>query len=465
VQVVYTDVYGIPYGKVNLTKSQAVVNPHYADALANNLALTIGSDNVRFQVIAVSPTVFYITAALSRSYYGETATLTLKNQGLVRSGEVASQLVSVGHPVYIYVCTIPSDVSLANSLHDSNSIIVGVLWGLAKYPLFLGFGWVFMPLMLVLMSIMNLNYIDTQRPLNLDLFLSSFADFRNPSIFYNPLRNDIDSEVFTYPNIYMSIPAFNRFDRGIDFMKNCFQFFFVPFLAVCLFFLIVGFNKLLNKVCKKDIPLISEYLQPRLPLLIGAYALVQALPVCFFFFAQLNDTKYSHPNQPSSSYPVFNIAMSYLAFFLTCSIPLLLMAFIYYRETSKETKFTSGSQLIIVFNELLQSVPFTAHRAYLTDPLWTCDPHRTISYGFGIVVYYLFITYGFFTSFFYNNYPWQLAGLIIPTILFGFFAFRNETFSSNIIKFFWVLFAILMLAFLLLLAALGSNVETAPCGQ
>lgn len=120
----------------------------------------------------------------------------------MRSGAVASQLGSVGHPVYIYVCTIPSDVSLANSLYDSNKIIVGVLWGLGKYPMFIGFGWIFMPLMLVLMSIMNLNYIDTQRPLNLDLFLASFADFRNPSILYNPLRDDMDNSIFTHPNIY-----------------------------------------------------------------------------------------------------------------------------------------------------------------------------------------------------------------------------------------------------------------------
>ena len=118
-------------------------------------------------------------------------------------------------------------------------------------------------------------------------------------------------------------------------MKNCFQFFFVPFLAFILFLLIVGFNSLLRKCCQKDIPLISEYIQPRLPFLIGAYTLVQALPISFFFFAQLNDTKFSHPNQPNSVYPVFNIAMSYLAFFLTCSIPLLLLAYIYYKETNK----------------------------------------------------------------------------------------------------------------------------------
>ena len=384
----------------------------------------------------------------------------------MRSGAVASQLGSVGHPVYIYVCTIPSDVSLATSLYDSNKIIVGVLWGLGKYPMFIGFGWIFMPLMLVLMSIMNLNYIDTQRPLNLDLFLASFADFRNPSILYNPLRDDMDSSIFTHPNIYESIPTFNRFDRGIDFMKNCFQFFFIPFLAVCLYLLIVGFNKLLNKVCKKDIPLISEYIYPRFPLLIGAYTLVQALPVTFFFFAQLNDTRYKHGSTVSASYPVFNVAMSYLAFFLTLAIPLALMAYIYYVITKKDQKVSSGSQLILMFTNLIEAYKPDQEDEYvpIADPLWTQKQDHTMAYGFGLSVFYLFIAYGFFTSFFYNNHAWQLAGLITATTLFGFFAFVNSLFTSIIIKIFWVIFSLLMLAFLLLLAALGSNVTTSPCG-
>lgn len=101
----------------------------------------------------------------------------------------------------------------------------------------------------------------------------------------------------------------------------------------------------------------------------------------------------------------------------------------------------------------------------MNDPLWRQQPDKTISYGFAISVFYLAILYGFFTSFFYNSYPWQLAGLIIATALFGFFAFQSSQFESPIIKYFWVLFSLLMLAFLLLLAGLGSNISGAPCGQ
>lgn len=149
--------------------------------------------------------------------------------------------------------------------------------------------------------------------------------------------------------MYVTIPFFNKFDRGLDFLKNCLQYFFVPFLSFLLYCLIVGFNKCLNIICKKDIPFISQYIKPRLPLQIAAYTLVQAIGVSFYFFAQLNDTKYSSQYAPNASYPVFNIAMAYLSFFLTCSIPLLLLAFIYFTYTNKETKFKTGSQLFVVF--------------------------------------------------------------------------------------------------------------------
>ncbi len=135
--------------------------------------------------------------------------------------------------------------------------------------------------------------------------------------------------------IYSVIPFFYRFDRGLDFMKNCLQYFFVPLVSVVLYMITIGLNKVLNICSRKDIPFISHYLQSRILLNIAAYTLVQAIGVSFFFFAQLNDTKYSSVNQPTASYPVFNVAMAYLSFFLTCNIPLLLLAFLYFTFTNK----------------------------------------------------------------------------------------------------------------------------------
>jgi hypothetical protein len=91
--------------------------------------------------------------------------------------------------------------------------------------------------------------------------------------------------------------------------------------------------------------MISKFLIPRAPFLIAAYTLVQALPVSFFFFSQLKDTTFNHPFQPTKAYPTFNTAMAYLAFFLTCAIPLLLMAWIYYHFNYQKriTKYSDAN--------------------------------------------------------------------------------------------------------------------------
>jgi hypothetical protein len=65
-----------------------------------------------------------------------------------------------------------------------------------------------MPLMLILQYIFGHNYISTQLPLNLDYFLTSFADFRNPSILFNPQRNSFDAQVVNHPEIYKRIPVY-----------------------------------------------------------------------------------------------------------------------------------------------------------------------------------------------------------------------------------------------------------------
>lgn len=53
---------------------------------------------------------------------------------------------------------------------------------------------------------MSFNYINTNVPINLDRFLSSFKDFRNPSILFNPQRDNFDAQVLSHSNMYKSIP-------------------------------------------------------------------------------------------------------------------------------------------------------------------------------------------------------------------------------------------------------------------
>ena len=82
-----------------------------------------------------------------------------------------------------------SQLQTAEGIRDRAASIIQILWGVCKILLFIGLGWPVMPLMLIMQYIMGHNYVNTQLPLNLDYFLASFADFRNPSILFNPQRN------------------------------------------------------------------------------------------------------------------------------------------------------------------------------------------------------------------------------------------------------------------------------------
>jgi hypothetical protein len=101
----------------------------------------------------------------------------------------------------------------------------------------------------------------------------------------------------------------------------------------------------------------------------------------------------------------------------------------------------------------------------LNDPLWRGDELNLVSYGFGLAVFCLAVAYGFFISFFIENYAWQITGLVMVTAALLAFAAVSDHFNSLGIKIFWIIFASILLAFLFLLAGLGSNASVAPCDQ
>ena len=50
--------------------SPPVTSPHFADALSKNLVVNIGNDTVQPKIVAASGNQFFVTSALSRSYFG-----------------------------------------------------------------------------------------------------------------------------------------------------------------------------------------------------------------------------------------------------------------------------------------------------------------------------------------------------------------------------------------------------------
>ena len=99
----------------------------------------------------------------------------------------------------------------------------------------------------------------------------------------------------------------------------------------------------------------------------------------------------------------------------------------------------------------------------MDDPLWTGSPFRVISYGFCLAIFYLAVLWGFFTAFFYDRFDWQMAGLLVSAVLFLAFAAVSDQFDSWLMKAFWIIFSLLLIATLLLLAGIGSSITATPC--
>lgn len=407
----------------------------------------------------VSGNRFILRTRPTKTYINALGAIEIKNPALVRSGPTALQKRIVTKEISRFDFYTQQQLSSAYNLKNSNSVLVDILWGICKYPLFIGFGWPFLPIMLALQYIMSFNYISSNLPLNLDYFLASFRDFRNPSILYNPLRNNFDAKVVNHQNIYKSVPELEEFDRGIDFMKNCWEFFFIPILAFALLGLLFLLNLLFRKCCRRDFCMISKFLVPRAPLLMGAYTLVQALPVSFFFFTQLKDTTFRHPLEPNLAYPTFNTAMAYLAFFLTCTIPILILAWLYYHFNygSRISEFSDANVFHRKFLNKIDNASGKFSRAQLRDPLWGGDHSKYGTYIFGFAVFGLAIIFGFFIAFFIKDFGWQIAGILFFTVLFLAFTVAASFFVNKVIKVFFIIFMILMLAYLLLHAGIGSN--------
>ena len=103
--------------------------------------------------------------------------------------------VASGVPVGALACFsayTPAQINAADSLARTNNYVSEALWGIAKILLFLGFGWQVMPIMMSMQFIFGHFYITTNTPYNLRVWLGSWNDYRNPSIFFHKVRNNMD---------------------------------------------------------------------------------------------------------------------------------------------------------------------------------------------------------------------------------------------------------------------------------
>jgi hypothetical protein len=160
-------------------------NPNYVDAFSQNLEFRINDDLIPIKVASSNKNSFVITAKPSKSYIDGRGVLSIKDQGLVVWDKVVGlQDNSQPKSISRYDFYSQEEIAQSQGLYKANRYVVQSMWGISKILLFLWMGWTVMPLMISLQYILTHAYVSTKLPLNLDYFLRSFADYRNPSIFF-----------------------------------------------------------------------------------------------------------------------------------------------------------------------------------------------------------------------------------------------------------------------------------------
>lgn len=66
----YNDIYGIPYGKYNVSTNPPIKNPNYVDALSKNIVFTINNETIPFSLVPISSNQLSLTVPVSKSYSG-----------------------------------------------------------------------------------------------------------------------------------------------------------------------------------------------------------------------------------------------------------------------------------------------------------------------------------------------------------------------------------------------------------
>lgn len=193
--------------------------------------------------------------------------------------------------------------------------------------LFLGMGWPVMPLMLSMQYIFAHSYLSTKLPLNLEYFLKSFKDYRNPSLLFPEARDEVDKGIFPPVNsIYKVVPEYNVHDRGIDFLHNSFQLLLTCGLSFALLALLYLVSLLILASSDHAVSPISDFFWGRKLIHAGSYGLLSSLPLSYYFFGQMMDTT---PAKMLQDYSNFNILIAIIAFMGLLCLPIILYSAIF----------------------------------------------------------------------------------------------------------------------------------------
>lgn len=167
---------------------------------------------------------------------------------------------------------------------------------------------------------------------------------------------------------------------------------------------------------------------------LGAYGLVTALPVSFFFFGQMKDAAGVY-----NSYTQWGMVAALLGFLGLGVLPVLMFQFLYGKFNYERIyKVGENVQMMMMLKNTLEKQPEQVHLAQYSDPLWSINEADSLGYVWAAFLYYHMMLSAWFTSFFIGKSTYQLFGLLTLNGLFLMATLFADFFTSPGYKYFFV---------------------------
>lgn len=196
-----------------------------------------------------------------------------------------------------------------------------------------------------------------------------------------------------------------------------------------------------------------NYFWKRKMLHLGAYGLVTALPISFFFFGQMKDA-----GGVFNNYTQWGMTVALLAFLGLAVLPVILYQFLYSKFNYERIyKVGENVEMMMMLKNTIEKQPEQTDLAQYNDPLWSINEASSLGYIWAAFLYYKMMLFAWFASFFIGKSTYQLFGMLTLNGIFLMATLFSEFFTSSVYKYFFVSQILTLMAYEFLVAGLGSD--------
>jgi len=190
---------------------------------------------------------------------------------------------------------------------------------------------------------------------------------------------------------------------------------------------------------------------------LGAYALVTALPISFFFFGQMNDVGLGN-SLKYQAYSNGNLLVAMMTFVGLLSVPPLLAYFLYSKFNYERVyRAKEDVQMMMLLKSAVQNETGHWELTQHNQPLWSIDEASKLGYLWMAVLYYKMMLFAWCVSFFAGNSSFQLMGMVAINSCFLLFTLFSGFFTNRAYKIYFLTQLGTMIAYEVVVAMLSSD--------